>query len=216
MNRVKYVTGFILFACLMGTTVNAAFNVVGLCYSGQLPLDQLMWKELFRTVVVWWVPNAMGALVVTPLILAWAAPDTSRWTRSRVIEAVVCACCLLVGTQLSFNSWFVYGVENYPLAYLPYPFLVWGALRFGQRGATTGTFVVSALSIYELLHDMGPFWAGKGHDQTSLMLIGCYIGIVAVGNLLLAAAAVERGEAVRRHARKAKNVTAAWSKTRRI
>jgi PAS domain S-box-containing protein len=196
MTRVKYVAGFILFACLLGTTVNAAFNVVGLCYSGQLPWDQLLWKQVFSTVVVWWVPNAMGALVVTPLILAWASPGSSRWTRSRIVEAVCCGCGLLIGTQLSFNSWFVYGVENYPLAYLPYPFLVWAALRFGLRGATTGTFVVSALSIYEWLHQLGPFWAGKGHDQTSLMLIGCYIGVVAVGNLLLAATAVEREVAI--------------------
>ena len=197
MNRVKFATGFVLFGCLLGTTVNAAFNVVGLCYSGQLPLDHLMWKEICGTVIVWWVPNAMGALVVTPLILAWAAPGTVRWTRRRIIEAALCAAGLLIGTQLSFNSWFVYGVENYPLAYLPYPFLVWAALRFGLRGATTGTFVVAALSIYELLHQLGPFWAGTGHDSTSLTLIGCYIGVVAVGNLLLAAAAVEREAALR-------------------
>jgi len=197
MDRVKYVTGFILFACLLGTTVNAMFNVVGLCYSGQLPWDQILWSRMFSTVVIWWVPNAMGALVVTPLILAWAAPDSMRWTRRRMLEAACCGAGLLIGIQLSFNSWFVYGVENYPLAYLPYPFLIWGALRFGLRGAATGTFVVSALSIYEWLHQHGPFWEGKGHDNTSMMLIGCYIGVIAVGNLLLAAAAVERETAVR-------------------
>ncbi len=38
---------------------------------------------------------------------------------------------------------------------------------------------------------------GRATDQTSLMLIGCYIGVVAVGNLLLAAAAVEREVALR-------------------
>jgi two-component system, cell cycle sensor histidine kinase and response regulator CckA len=197
MGRVKYVTGFILFACLLGTTVNAAFNVVGLCYGGQLPWEQLLWKQVFSTVIIWWVPNAMGALVVTPLILAWATPGSLRWTRHRIVEAVCCASGLLLGTQLSFNSWFVYGVENYPLAYLPYPFLIWAALRFGLRGAATGTFVVAALSIYEWLHQLGPFWAGQGHDHTSLMLIGCYIGVVAVGNLLLAATAVEREAAIR-------------------
>jgi len=197
MGRVKYAAGFILFACLLGTTVNAAFNVVGLCYGGQLPWEQLLWKQGFSAVVVWWVPNAMGALVVTPLILAWAAPGGVLWTRRRIVEAACCTGGLLIGTQLSFNSWFVYGMENYPLAYLPYPFLVWAALRFGLRGATTGTFLAAALSIYELLHQRGPFWAGAGHDHTSLMLIGCYIGVVAVGNLLLAAAAVERETAVR-------------------
>ncbi len=197
MARVKYATGFIIFGCLLGTTVNAAFNVIGLCYSGQLPWDHLFWKQVSSAAAVWWVPNAMGALVVTPLILAWATPGAGHWTRRRIVEAACCGCGLLIGTELSFNSWFVYGVENYPLAYLPYPFLVWGALRFGLRGATTGTFVVAALSIYELLHQLGPFWAGTGHDHTNLMLIGCYIGVVAVGNLLLAAAAVEREAALR-------------------
>ena len=82
MKRVKYAAGFILFGCLLGTTVNAAFNVVGLCYNGQLPWEQLLWKKVFGTALVWWVPNAMGALVVTPLILAWAAPGSNRVGRA--------------------------------------------------------------------------------------------------------------------------------------
>jgi hypothetical protein len=190
MERVKHATGFILFACVLGTTVNALFNVIGLCYSGKLP-----WDDLFSDAVIWWVPNAMGVLVVTPIILAWLSPGTLRPHRRSIVEAVCCAIGLVVGTDLSFNSWFVNGVDSYPLAYLPYPFLVWAALRFGQRGATTGTLVVAGWSIYELLHRRGPFWAGN--DQTSLMLIGCYIGVVAVSNLLLAATAVEREIAVR-------------------
>jgi len=190
MERLKHAAGFILFASLLGTTVNATFNVIGLCYSGQL-----LWDQLFTNVIVWWVPNAMGVLVVTPLLLAWASPSSLRLSLRGWIEAACCALGLIVGTQMSFNSWFVYGVENYPLAFLPYPFLVWGALRFGQRGGTTGTFVVASLAISELLHHRGPFWSGN--DHTSLMLIGCYIGVVAIGNLLLASAAAEREVAVR-------------------
>ncbi len=191
MERLKYAAGFLLFACFLGTTVNATFNVIGLCYSGRVP-----WDELFDNVVVWWVPNAMGALVVTPIILAWCSPCSVRRSSRRWLEAGCCAIGLIAGTQLSFNSWFVYDIKNYPLAFLPYPFLVWGALRFGQRGGTTGTFVVSSMAIYELLHHRGPFWVGT--DKTSLMLIGCYIGVMAVGNLLLAGLAVEREVAVRK------------------
>jgi PAS domain S-box-containing protein len=190
MERVKHAAGFILFACVLGTTVNAVFNVLGLCYSGKLP-----WDGLFANVVIWWVPNAMGVLVVTPIILAWYCPGSLRPKRRAAVEAICCAIGLIVGTNLSFNTWFINGVGSYPLAYLPYPFLVWAALRFGQRGATTGTFVVAGWSIYELLNGRGPFLSGD--DQTSLMLIGCYIGVVAVGNLLLAATATEREIAVR-------------------
>ena len=98
------------------------------------------------------------------------------------------------GTLISFDTWFVYGMQQYPLAYLPYPFLAWSALRFGPRGAATGTLLVAALAIYSLLEKRGPFLTGNEAD--SLRLMGSYIGIVAVSNLLLAAAATERRRAM--------------------
>src|ERR1043165_7319362 len=103
---------------------------------------------------------------------------------------MLCSAGLVGGTLLSFNSWFVYGIQNYPLAYLQFPFLIWSALRFGQRGATTGTLLVSCLAIHSLLRGSGPFMTGS--EQNSLMLIGSYIGILAVTNMLLAAATTER------------------------
>src|SRR6185312_3860918 len=51
MERVRDVAGFILLACGIGTTINAVFNVVGLCYAGQVE-----WTEMFANVVYWWVP----------------------------------------------------------------------------------------------------------------------------------------------------------------
>jgi PAS domain S-box-containing protein len=190
MDRVKDVTGFVGLACLLGTTVNAAFNVVGLIYSGVI-----RWDELFPKVVEWWVPNAMAGLVVAPFLLSWGTKSGVKWRWGRGAEAVVCSLGLAAGTLISFNSWYVQGIQNYPLAYLPYPFLVWGALRFGQRGATTGTLLVSSVAIYQLLQGRGPFLAAT--EKESLMLIGSYIGILAFTNMLLAAAAAEKLNAQR-------------------
>jgi PAS domain S-box-containing protein len=190
MDRVKDVTGFVGLACLLGTTVNAAFNVVGLIYS-----EVIRWDELFPKVVEWWVPNAMAGLVVAPFLLSWGASSGVKWRWPVAAEALVCSLGLAVGTLISFNSWYVQGIQNYPLAYLPYPFLVWGALRFGQRGATTGTLLVSAVAIYQLLQGRGPFLAPT--EKESLMLIGSYIGILAITNMLLAAAAAEKINAQR-------------------
>jgi len=190
MECTRDVTGYIGLACFLGTTVNAAFNVVSLAYSGVVK-----WDDLFSTTLVWWVPNALAGLVVAPFIITWATPSAIRWNARLVVEAVVCGAGLVGGTLISFNSWFVYGIQNYPLAYLPFPFLVWGALRFGQRGATAGTLLVSALAIYSLVRGTGPFVTNTERD--SLMLIGSYIGILAVTNMLLAAAAAERRAAER-------------------
>ena len=188
MERTRDVAGFIGLACFLGTTVNAAFNVVSLAYAGTVS-----WSALFPTILEWWVPNALAGLVVAPFLITWATPSALRWHPRLLVEAAVCGTGLVAGTLISFHSWFVSGIQNYPLAYLPYPFLVWGALRFGQRGATTGTLLVSALAIHSLLNGRGPFLAT--HEPESLMLIGSYIGILSVTNMLLAAAAAERRQA---------------------
>ena len=138
LERTRDVAGYIGLACFLGTTVNAAFNVVSLVYAGTAS-----WSGLFPTILEWWVPNALAGLVVAPFLITWATPAALRWHPRLVVEAVVCGTGLVAGTLISFHSWFVYGIQNYPLAYLPFPFLVWGALRFGQRGATTGTLLVS-------------------------------------------------------------------------
>ena len=188
MERTRDTTGYIGLACFLGTTVNAAFNVLGLLYSRAVSLE-----ELFPKVLEWWVPNAVAGLVITPFVITWATPTAIRWQPRLMLEAFVCGAGLIVGTLISFNSWFVYGIQNYALAYLPFPFLVWSSLRFGQRGATTGTLLVSVLAIYSLLQGRGPFVAAK--EGESLMLIGSYIGLLAVTNMLLAAGAAERRRA---------------------
>lgn len=190
MERTRDVTFYVALACFLGTTVNALFNVVGLIYS-----HVLSWDNLTADTLAWWVPNGLAALVVAPFIITWATPSSTRWSRKLIFEAIICGLGLCAGTYLSFNSWIIQGLQNYPLAYLPFPFLVWGSLRFGPRGASAGTALVSVMAVYSLLQGTGPFVTNAEKD--SLMLIGSYIGIVAVTNLLLAAAAAERRQAER-------------------
>lgn len=201
IERIRDVAGYVGLACFLGTTVNAAFNVVGLVYAGTAA-----WSDLFPRILEWWVPNALSGLVVAPFLITWATPSALRWPPRLAVEAAVCGTGLVAGTMISFHSWFVSGIENYPLAYLPFPFLVWGALRFGQRGATTGTLLVSVLAIHSLLNARGPFLATS--ERESLMLIGSYIGILAITNMLLAAAAAERRRAEQARAESEKRLRA--------
>ncbi len=188
MGRTRDATSFMILACALGTTVNAAFNVISLIYAKQATSEQM-----FPLTLEWWIPNALSALVVTPVIITWGTPVVSRLGFFRVAEAVLCTAGLVGGTLISFGTWFVYGLQEYPLAFLPYPFLVWLAVRFGPRGAATGTLLVASLAIYSLLQGHGPFVTGSVAD--SLRLVGSYIGIIAVSNLLLAAATAERRKA---------------------
>src|ERR1035438_8720571 len=99
MERTSDVTGYIGLACFLGTTVNAAFNVVSLIYSGTVS-----WSSWSSTVLEWWVPNALAGLVVTPFLITWATPSALRWRPRLVVEAVVCGTGLVAGTLTSFHS----------------------------------------------------------------------------------------------------------------
>jgi len=189
MERTRDGAGFIVLACGLGTTVNALFNVFSLVYDHKINPE-----DVFPKVVECWVPNALAALVITPVIITWGVPSSVRVSRWRILEAAVCAAGLAGGTLIAFGTWFVYGLQQAPLAYLPYPFIAWSALRFGPRGAATGTLLVASLAIYSLLQKRGPFETGNELD--SIRLAGCYIGVLAVSNLLLASAATERRRAL--------------------
>src|ERR1041385_6082586 len=81
MERTRDVTAFIGLACILGTTVNAGFNVVGLAYGGKTT-----WDALFPSILEWWVPNALAGLVVAPFIITWATPSIVRWDSRLVAE----------------------------------------------------------------------------------------------------------------------------------
>ncbi len=188
LERTRDALAYLLLASGLGTAINALLNATGLFYDHKIPS-----AALASTSLDWWVPNALAVLVVTPFIITWFAPSSVRLNFWRGVEAGVCAAGLICGTLVSFDTWLVGGLREYPLAYLPGPFLVWGALRFGSRGAATGTLLVAGLAIYSLQTGRGPFLTGNPADN--LWLVGGYIAMVAAANLLLAAAAGERRQA---------------------
>jgi len=66
--------GFLLLACGLGTTVKRMFNIVSLVYDGKISREAMF-------------PNSgdvvgaqrAGGAGVTPVIITWAAPWSSRW-----------------------------------------------------------------------------------------------------------------------------------------
>ena len=70
--------------------------------------------------------------------------------------------------------------------YLLFPFVIWAALRFGSRGASLVTFVIAVIAVWRTVTGGGPFNSTSG--GVTLLGVGCYLGVVAVTGLLLAAA----------------------------
>jgi signal transduction histidine kinase len=102
-------------------------------------------------------------------------------------------------TLLGLITWYVFsnqppvGIFHQALLYVIFPFMIWSALRFGQRGATTAILLVSGIAIWGTASGMGPFSLESKND--SLVLLQTFMGVVTLTMLILAAATVERRKA---------------------
>jgi PAS domain S-box-containing protein len=108
----------------------------------------------------WFLTDAFGYLTLAPAILTWISfPRATLRSTSGVrnVEAGLLAAGLLLTAARVFNG--ATGIEsNVPaLMYLPLPFLLWAAVRFGPRGITASLAVVTLLAMSGALRGHGPF-----------------------------------------------------------
>ena len=182
--RAQDIFKFALLAGMVSTAVSATVGVTTLALGGFA--DWAMYGAMWST---WWLGDAVGAVVVTPLLLLWRENPRLNWTREQTMELAF----LLSG--VFFTAWIVFGgrfhsaLKNYPLEYLCIPFLIWTAFRFGRRKAATANCVLAAVATWGTLHGFGPF--SRESQNTSLLLLQAFVGIMAILSLVLAAEVTE-------------------------
>ena len=182
LQRVRDVLAFVTLGAFVSTTVSATIGTTSLWLTGEIGSYAFSSKW-----VLWWFGDAVGDLLVAPLLLVWAWRPCNKADVRTTLEAVVLLAALITVSLITFRG----GPPNYPFAV--FPLLVWGTLRFRQRGATATVFVVSVLAIWATLTRSVPF-EGATLAQ-SLGTLQALIGVVAVTNLLLAATITERERA---------------------
>ena len=125
-----------------------------------------------------------GALVVAPVLILWGMDRPEGLTRARALELVLLlGFVLLVGWVVFVgpSSW----TSGYPLTFLCILPLVMAAFRFGPREAATCVALLSGVAIWATLQGAGPF--GRYTQDELLLLLGAFIGTIAVATPLLAA-----------------------------
>src|SRR4029077_5034264 len=101
---------------------------------------------------------------------------------------------LLVGL-LSVNTIVFYKLgptADSALLYLPLPFLIWAAVRFGSRGASAAICTLTFLAIWSAGHGYGPFSTRSAEENA--LSIQMFLIVMSVPLMLLAAVIEERSE----------------------
>lgn len=173
-----------LAACIVGATVGtAALAVGGFATRGTM-------GGIWTT---WWLGDATGALIVAPVILLWAAPSPIRWNKTRMLELTVLAVCLLGAAELVILSNEKSLRDMVPLLFLCFPFLLWPAIRFGQREAATSALFLSCVAVLGGLE--GSRFAPNVSLNLSFIILQFFMASMGVTALVVAATIGERRRA---------------------
>jgi signal transduction histidine kinase len=111
------------------------------------------------TLFTWWLGDMLGVLVWAPFLLAWTATGQTPWPGRRIVEGAALTSLLVLVSGVVFAGWFQLSVihTQSPLTFLPVPFVLWAAYRFGLRGAGTASAITAAIAVFGTLGGGGPF-----------------------------------------------------------
>lgn len=148
---------------------------------------------LLRVWTTWWLGDATGALIVAPAILLWSVPSRVMWRKSRLVEAFVLVVCLLAACEVVVFASNRSLPEMLPLLFLCFPFLLWPAIRFGQREAASSVLVLSFLAVLGSIP--GRRFVPEVSLNVSFLMLQIFIASMGVTALVVAAAISERRSA---------------------
>jgi signal transduction histidine kinase/ActR/RegA family two-component response regulator len=188
LERLRDVLALVAGGVLIGTLLSATIGTADLCLSGIQP-----WSRFGPIWTTWWLGDAMGGLLVAPVLLTWAGAGGLRRRKRRVAEAGLLILLLAAVSLTVFRAGMGRAISHHPLEYLIFPFVIWAAVRFGQRGTTAVSLVASGIAVWGTAAGLGPFATAGPSDRLALLLL--FMGVVAFSALLLSAAIAERAQA---------------------
>jgi PAS domain S-box-containing protein len=127
----------------------------------------------------WWSGDAIGIMLVTPLLLAWATVRTRELTPRRIAEKLLIGLSLLAVSAILIPT-----LPGYEYAIVP--LVGWAALRRGARGGSLAAVLVAGAVIWQTSLGVGPF---IGHGSDGLWRLQLFLALLAVTSLVIGAMA---------------------------
>jgi PAS domain S-box-containing protein len=184
LSRLRDVLGLIAYAALGSTTVSASIGVAVLFATRAHP-----WSGAGSAWLIYWLGDAMGILLMTPLLLTLPRllrrRGSARFAEFAVLLGLLSLTCLIV-----FSDQRVVPVKLHVLAFAVFPFVLWAAIRFGVTECALSTLLIAVIATTETALGFGPF--SQDTPLTNALLLQAFFGVISLSGLALAAVIAER------------------------
>lgn len=177
MNRLRDGLALVFLGAFTGMLISPTVGVSLLVLDDALPA-----REFGAVWLAWWVGDAMGVLLVTPILLTvyrMRPPlRLGRWQEALML-AVTAAVLVPLATRSSLS-----------LLFIVYPLLIWTSLRFQFMGSMLCALFASVMATLTATDAAGPF--GRLSDTEVMIKLQVFNGTMALTALLLSAVIMEQ------------------------
>ena len=149
LDRLRDAIALIVIGALGGMAISATIGSSVLVLSGSVDL-----ANFWSTWAVWWTGDAMGVLLVAPLLLSFLVKAPSIPSPARGGGVYVELVGLLAGTGIV--TYLVFQ-NRLGLQYLVLLIIMVAAWRFRLRGAAPAALIASGVAIWSAIEGTGPF-----------------------------------------------------------
>jgi PAS domain S-box-containing protein len=185
LNRLKDVLGLFLLAAVVSTAISTTIGVTGLCLAGDAS-----WKSFVTIWGGWWIGDAMGILIVTPLLLALFTHRPVLPVKARSAETIVFLVLITVMSYYAFGLQLQKEYTSWILTLIIFPFLILGAFRYNQPVVSIAVSIIAFITIGGVIHGYGPF--SRDSLQESFILLLIFMTVLALTIQILSAVVSER------------------------
>jgi PAS domain S-box-containing protein len=178
LDRVRSVISLTVGGALLSTAVGATNGVSVLTIAGERQ------DSFLDAWVLWWFGDAVGVLMVAPLLLVLFCWRSVRLSGREILEGA-----FLLGAVAGVSALvFLSGAWRFP--FVLFPLLLWGAFRFKAAGAAATNFLVGAMATWGAIAGEIPISADTTTER--VQIAQALFALVAVTLLVMGATLAER------------------------
>lgn len=186
LHRKLHFAIFVAIGVILGPLISALFGVLGLSV-----FQFIDFEELTSTFFTWWIGDAVGVLVFTPLLIAWFNPERIYYKHSALVFTVI-VLLTSIGTAAVFEMIWL-PIEVMFVSTILLPLLLVTMVHYGQRILFTVQLIVLAIAVAATSQNMGPF--AVGDSNLSLIQLQWFVAIFSCSIFGLAVVTYENQNA---------------------
>ncbi len=178
---------FLIFCTIPGSALSAFCGVSSLYY-----WDFVKPEVYWNVWITWFSGEMQGFIVVAPFLLSVLSMRFADYSPKKIVEGIGIFALILISGRIAFYS------SNYPISFLPFPFLIYATFRFQQIGATASIVLLSGMAILRTINGAGPFAIYSNQTLSlndSLIFLDIFIGAVTLMTYLISTVLTEREKA---------------------